>query len=165
MAMLKTRRKRQQKFTREFLVYLAGPITGLAWGDATDWREYVIKRLPSYIIGVSPLRGKEYLSKEGNLKDNYPGLHPMSTEDGIMTRDRFDVMRADALLVNFLGATRVSIGTVMEISWAHLLNKPVVVVMEEGNIHQHSMLRKASSLIVPSLNNGIDLIDRLVSPA
>ena len=163
--MLKTRGKRQQKFTIEFLVYLAGPITGLAWGDASDWRGYVIKRFPPHIIGVSPLRGNEYLSKEGNLKDNYAELHPMSTEDGIMTRDRFDVMRADALLVNFLGATRVSIGTVMEISWAHLLNKPVVVVMEKDNIHQHSMLRKASSLIVPTLDAGIDLVDRLISPA
>ncbi len=156
---------KQQIIQRQFFVYLAGPITGLAWGDAVDWRERAIDLLPAHIIGVSPLRGKDYLSQEEDLKDHYPELHPMSTEDGIMTRDFFDVMRADALLVNFLGATRVSIGTVMEISWAHMLRKPVVVVMEETNIHQHSMLRKASSLIVPSLEAGVDLVNRLVSPA
>lgn len=157
-------RKNKRVINREFLVYLAGPITGLAYDNAVDWRAYVIDRFPKNIIGVSPLRGKEYLSKEKDLKWHYPE-HPLSTEDGIMTRDFFDVGRADALLVNFLGATRVSIGTVMEIAWAHMYRKPVVVVMEEDNLHQHPMLRKASSLIVPSLDDGIELIDRLVSPA
>jgi len=156
---------KKQIIQRQFLAYLAGPITGLAYESATDWRQYVIDRLPPHIVGVSPLRGKDYLPKEENLKEQYPELHPMSTEDGIMTRDFFDVHRADALLVNFLEATRVSIGTVMEISWAHMLRKPVVVVMEKDNIHQHPMLRKASSLIVPSLDAGIDLVDRLISPA
>ena len=162
--MIKKRHKSKHVIQRQFLVYLAGPITGLNWENATDWRQYVIKNFPPNIIGVSPLRGKDYLSHLTNIGDQHPELHPMSTEDGIMTRDYFDVSRSDALLVNFLGCTRVSIGTVMEIAWAHMLRKPVVVVMDKKNIHQHSMLRKSSSLIVPSLDSGVDLIKRLISP-
>jgi hypothetical protein len=37
-----------------------------------------------------------------------------------MTRDRFDATRCDVLLVNLLGAERVSIGTMMEVAWADL---------------------------------------------
>lgn len=162
--MIKKRQGSRQIIERQFLVYLAGPITGLDWKSAIEWRQYAIDNFPSNIIGVSPLRGKEYLASELALKDNYVECHPISSEDGIMTRDFYDVTRSDALLVNFLGCTRVSIGTVMEIAWAHMLRKPVVVIMEETNIHQHSMLRKASSLIVPTLNSGIDLVKRLISP-
>lgn len=95
------------------LVYLAGPITGLTWGESTDWREYV----KNYISTLSPLRGKQRLREiAGNIPimDSYED-HPLTTAKGINTRDYNDVKRADAIFVNFLGAKKVSIGTVMEI--------------------------------------------------
>ena len=43
-------------------VYLAGPIRGCSYDNATDWREYAIKELAKDgIIGVSPMRAKEFL--------------------------------------------------------------------------------------------------------
>lgn len=150
--------------TRQFLVYLAGPITGLSWEESVAWYEVVDKRFPPHIIPVMPLRGKTWLQDEVSIKDNYTAMHPLSTEAGIMTRDKLDVMRADALLVNLLGAKSVSIGTVIEIAWAHMHQKPVVVVMEKDNIHQHSMVRGCASMVVETLDLGIDTIIRIVSP-
>lgn len=147
---------------KDYLVYLAGPITGLTYEGASDWREWVAARFPAYIVAVSPLRGKDYLPRGTALADHYePAL---STTKGITTRDRFDVMRADLILVNFLGATRVSIGTVMEIAWADMLRKPIVVAMEPGNIHEHGMLKESSGFIVPSLEEAIEVIKAVLDP-
>ena len=68
------------------------------------------------------------------------------------TRDRFDATRCDLLFVNLLGAKETSIGTVMEIAWADLLRKPIVLAIEpEGNIHDHGMIKEAIGFRVPSL--------------
>jgi nucleoside 2-deoxyribosyltransferase len=137
-------------------VYLAGPITGTSYDGCTDWREYVQSQLPPSIEGVSPMRGKDHLRGVESIKGY--GEHPFSTPKGITTRDRFDVTRCDAILVNFDGAQRVSIGTVMEIAWADMLRKPIVVVMGEDNPHYHAMIREAAGFIVPTLDEAIALV-------
>ena len=43
------------------LVFLAGPISGLSYEGASDWREYVRKRLPDPLVGFSAMRGKPHL--------------------------------------------------------------------------------------------------------
>ena len=154
----------RRKITRQFLVYLAGPITGLSWEESTAWYAEVDKLLPEHIVPVFPLRGKMWLEDEISIKDNYDDKHPLSTQAGIMTRDKLDVMRADALLVNLLGAKSVSVGTVIEIAWAYMLQKPVIVIMEKDNIHQHSMVRGCASMVVETLPLGIDTVIRIVSP-
>ena len=136
-------------------IYLAGPITGESWGEATDWRKYVGDAFADVgIEGVSPLRSKEYLLNEVAIADRYD-QHILSTSKGIFTRDFYDVSRVDGLFVNFLGAKKVSIGTVMEIAYAWSLRKPIIVVMDQDNMHQHSMLREASGWIVDSIEDGI----------
>ena len=151
----------------EKLCYLAGPITGLSYGDATDWRKYCIDRFDkkvfgSRIIGLSPLRCKNYLLQEKVLAQHYDE-YILSTAKGITTRDRWDCMRCDVVLANFLGAKTVSIGTVMEIAWADSQRIPVVCVMEDGNIHQHAMLKEVSGFIVDDLDKGIDVVSALLS--
>lgn len=139
-------------------IYLAGPITGESWGGATDWRKQVGDALADVgIEGVSPLRSKEYLLNEVAIADRYD-QHILSTSKGIFTRDFYDVSRVDGLFVNFLGAKKVSIGTVMEIAYAWSLRKPIVVVMDKDNMHQHSMLREASGWIVDSIEDGIHVV-------
>src|SRR4051812_12682585 len=103
-------------------VYLAGPITGLSFDNAVNWREEFIAKLPSEIVGLSPLRGKDYLEGEPSIAACYEnaGL-VLSCERGITTRDYNDVKRSDVIVVNLLGAQKVSIGTVMEIAWAKAL--------------------------------------------
>jgi nucleoside 2-deoxyribosyltransferase len=138
--------------------YLAGPITGLGWKDCTDWRDGVEEKLSNYgILGLSPLRGTNYLSQEQCLKDNY-NEHVMSTAKGITYRDMNDVRQSDVILVNLLGAQKVSIGTMLEISAAFVLNKPIVLVMEEGNIHTHAMVMTMCGWIVQDLEKAIEIV-------
>lgn len=152
--------------TRQFLVYLAGPITGHSFGVATSWYDIVDKAFPPHMLPMRPLRGKTWLKEEKVIEAQYAHLHPMSTPNGIMTRDRYDVMRADALLVNLLTAPeKPSLGTIMEIAWGHLLQKPIIVAMTEDNVHyKHPMIRSACSIILPTLDEAIDVTIRMVSP-
>jgi len=147
-------------------VYLAGPITGLTYDMADSWRYYATRNLaPAGIIAVSPLRGKEYLTTLGKLSGNgreYLDISALSNPPGVLTRDHWDCRRADAILANLLGATHVSIGTVMEIAWAHAYHKPLVLVMEpEGNPHDHMMLTQVAGFQVKTLDEGLTVIKAL----
>lgn len=151
-------------------VYLAGPITGESYEGATDWREHVAGLLaaPSdpkrRIAAFSPLRCKPYLASEKVLGTAYD-QHVLSTARGIFVRDYNDCRRCDALIVNFLGATRVSIGTVMEIAWAVAFRKPVIVVMEpRGNVHEHAMLSESYGFRVVTLAEAVSVAQALLLP-
>jgi nucleoside 2-deoxyribosyltransferase len=152
----------------QFKVYLAGPITGLTFDTATDWRVSMRSKVGHMSGGriecYSPLRSKGYLAEVGTIEDSYED-HPLSSQRGIMTRDRFDVMSSDLVMVNFLGTGRVSIGTVMEIAWADMLRKPIVMAIEEsGNLHDHSMVREAAGYRVESLDAAAGLICMVLLP-
>ncbi len=136
-------------------VYLAGPITGCTYNGCTDWRDYAKKKLAEGgLVGLDPMRGKTFLEKETNVGNNY--AHPLGTPRGIMTRDHWDCTRCDVLLVNLLGATRVSIGTVMEIAWAYDNQIPVILLIEPtGNPHDHAMIQEATGFRVSCLDEGI----------
>lgn len=144
-------------------VYLAGPISGLNYAGATDWRQYAIKQLAeSGIRGLSPMRGKEYLANLQNISatgQEYAHLSALSKPRGVITRDRWDVTRCDVVLANLLGATAVSIGTVMELAWADLARVPLVCAIEEtGNVHEHMMVDQAIGYRVTSLDEALHIV-------
>jgi nucleoside 2-deoxyribosyltransferase len=139
-------------------IYLAGPITGLTYEDATLWRELLSEALNSYKIEcLSPLRGKDYLLGAGVLTNGtYDGI--LTTGKAITRRDYFDCTRASCVLVNLLGTTKISIGTVMEIAWAYEKGIPTVVIMEKNNIHNHVMLNECSTYVVGTLEEATETI-------
>lgn len=144
------------------LVYLAGPIQGLSYGASTDWRGYVRAQLPGGIEAISPLRGKEFLSKETVIHNAYPD-QLMSTEKAIYYRDMFDVGRCDVLLANFQQHSARSLGTVAEISWAAWLHKPIVVVMDAGRIHDHPFVTVPAGWITEDLDEAIAAVVSILS--
>jgi len=149
-----------------FKVYLAGPISGLAYDEAQDWRIKVIQQLASLgITGYSPLRAKSYLREYGKLEQGYE-QHPLSSDRGITSRDSFDVRTADAVLFNLMGATsRVSIGTCIEYGWASAFNKPIVTAIEDsGNIHDYPMVREVTGFRTHSLEDAVQIISRILLP-
>lgn len=146
-------------------VYLAGPITGLSFGQCTDWRAAVAVRLrPFGILGVDPMRAKDYLKSEKEITGSYEDK-VMSCQRGIMTRDRYDATHCDVLLVNFLGATKVSIGTVMEIAWADSIRTPIICAIEDDghNTHDHPMVREAIGFRVPTLEEAIQVVIKILA--
>lgn len=146
-------------------VYLAGPITGLSYEGATDWREYAKKDLADVgIAGLSPLRAKDYLRKVAKIEDSYADFG-LSTEKAITARDRFDCQRVGVVLLNMLGATKTSIGSCIEIGWADAARVPIILVMEkEGNVHDHSMVRECIGWRVSTLEEGLMIAKAVLLP-
>lgn len=151
-------------------VYLAGAISGLTYDEGQDWRHEAVELLAAHgIVGFSPLRAKDYLKNHGVLEQSYyiknQPCATLSTDRGIITRDRWDVSSADAVLFNLLGAKRVSIGTCIEMGWADAWRKPTVFVLEpEGNVHEHPMVREVTGFRVSSLEEGIQVLVRILNP-
>lgn len=152
-------------------VYLAGPITGLTYDEGNDWREAVMADLASVgITAYSPLRAKNFLRQIGVLDSAgtpdsaYMGLNPLSEPKGITARDRFDATRSDMVLMNLLGATRVSIGTMIEAGWADAARRPIVIAMEEDNVHRHAMLNEVAGFIVPTLAEAVAVVKAVLIP-
>lgn len=147
----------------KYIAYLAGPITGCSFTGATDWRDEAVKMLDKSIAGMSPLRGKAYLSQVDDIKDTYEDI-ALSSAKGITARDFNDCKRADVVIVNFDNAEKVSIGTVMEIAWAKAFNVPCVVVMGEDSVHNHAMIRESVGFVVETLEEAVHIANALLIP-
>lgn len=174
-------------------VYLAGPITGLTYNGATNWREQVALELADMgHIGVSPMRGKDYLREVYQDKELSKGTmtgygqhggalpalsltseielqkayeqFPMSGEQGIFGRDTFDVRHCEVILANFEGADKVSIGTVMEVQRGYDLDRYVIVIMANNSVHDHPFVRRAASIVVPTLEDAMHVIGAMGGP-
>jgi hypothetical protein len=148
-----------------YLCYLSGPISGITYGQATDWREYATQCFPPHIQGVSPMRAKRHLDDGNKLGADQPSTFPLSTDRAINARGRMDTLRSSAILVNLLGAEKASIGTAMEIAWAYDHKIPIVAAMEpDGNVHDHPMIRDCITVRVTSLDEAIEAVVELISP-
>lgn len=147
-------------------LYLAGPITGLTFDDATDWREGVRQELePLGVQCLSPLRHKVYFRDTTDLltATGYDEL-PLSCPRGLTTRDRWDTQRADVVLVNLLCAERPSIGTMIELGWADSRRIPIVIAMEKTNCHQHAMVREVAGYVLGDLDTALEVVKALLVP-
>lgn len=143
-------------------VYLAGPISGLTYDAAQDWRQQFAEACDPRIECFSPLRSKDYLRKYGALEGSYDES-PLSSEKGITSRDRYDCMGADLVLFNLLGTQRISVGTMIEIGWADAVRVPSVIVMEkEGNPHDHPMVRSATNFRVETLGDAKKIVEAIL---
>jgi hypothetical protein len=145
------------------LVYLYGPISGLSFHGAQDWRTWMRGQLGLHgIEAVSPLRGKEYLASLESISGHgreYAHLGVLSTPQAVIARDKFDVLRADMLVGNFLGAKQVSLGSMFEQAWAHMHHKPIAAAIEpEGNPHQHMFFEQTLGFRVETLEALRDIV-------
>jgi len=151
---------------------LAGPITGLTYDNAKNgWRKPfadMVKEQSPHIECFSPMRAKEFLSDEQSLKCSNVDLsqvgRALARPLGILTRDFNDVTHRDAMVACFLGADRVSIGTVWEIGVAYSHRKPVIVIMDKGNIHDHVFVTDSSGYVVDTLEEAALILHSILTP-
>ena len=145
-------------------LYLAGPIAGCSYDGCVDWRDAVADGLAPDIAGLSPMRGKSYLRQEACIGDAY-ATTILSTQQAITARDRNDCRTAAAILFNFLGAERASLGSCIELGWGDAFGKPLILVMErDGNIHDHAMVRQVCGWRVETLEDGIAVARAILLP-
>ncbi|HOK20998.1 MAG TPA: hypothetical protein PLS18_02335 [Candidatus Paceibacterota bacterium] len=148
---------------KDYFVYTGGAISGLTYEECVGWRLYVASKMPSHIHILSPMRGKEYL-KNGKIINGSYEQHPLCSQKGILCRDHYDVCRAHLVLMNFLGAKKLSIGSIMEVAWAYAYRRPLITLMEEDNPHNHPMVREASNFILIDLDEAIKLTIAILTP-
>lgn len=143
-------------------VYLAGPIAHCTYEDAAHgWRLDAADELENFYDGVrvlSPMRGKYHLERHSGVLGSqaFEG-RAMSSTTGILGRDRNDVKSSDAILMNLLGAQKVSIGTMVELGWADAFRIPVVLVMEKdgSNPHDHMFPKGLQTYWLDSMGDAI----------
>lgn len=138
------------------IVYLSGPMAGLSVEEANVWRNAVRQHLEPDILCLSPLRGMDRLQGTiqpvYDVRDTSLGMGAKTSEMAL-TRDFLDTKRSDLILVNLLGASRVSVGTVMEIAWAYALQIPIIVAMEKDNVHRHCLIDESINVLVSSVDD------------
>ena len=150
---------------RPLVVYLAGPISGRKFKDAMSWRSEftaLFDKYPGKFEVRNPMRGNELLSHQRKVLDGDPFKrlkHPAYSDKAIRRRDKLDVKSSDVVFVNFMEATRTSIGTCMEIAWAEDWDKLVVIAMPEddGGLHDHAFVRD-SAVIFHNLEDALEYV-------
>lgn len=164
-------------------VYLSGPIVGQTYQQARfGWRKQVADSLSPGIKALSPMRHEGHLAEIKNTieANTYPD-HFFSGAKVIVEKDRLDIEKCDIMLVNLLGAKKVSIGTMVEIGIAMTLGKKIVLVIEPSgtvpvgisadgmkvvygnNIHDHPFVTVPASLRLDNLDDAVYAINSLLS--
>ncbi len=142
-------------------IYLCGPITGSP--EAASWRQTVIGALAGEAEMIDPTRDVLSSARHGESASSRAlSVERLVHGKRTVTRDRFDVERSDLVLACFLGATSVSIGSIGEIFWADAMRKPVIIVREEDNLHNHDMLNEIAGWIFDDLDAAIEQIRKLI---
>lgn len=142
-------------------VYLCGPITGMSYEDCYRDRERVQWALEAFGYTVlNPLRDKEELKGEGKLEaGGYTKGSILTTAEGFFTRDLMWVDQADVVFALFDNATRVSVGSCVEIGYAYSRGKVIVTVGDE--YHNHPFITKCSNIYTSNLEEAIKYLGTL----
>lgn len=129
-------------------IYLSAPISGLTASEAFLRFDMMKMDLKGWYTILNPLTGKDYLRALGDeilAATNVAG--PLSADHPIFNRDHWMVTQADVVLVDLTGAKKVSIGCMFEMAWASHLDKHVILIMDAGNVHQHSFVKQAAHVV------------------
>ena len=105
-------------------IFLAGPMRGFATGEGRQktlaWREHAKHLLSDTFFVKHAYRGRE---KEETFPD----------PKGAIIRDKQDILEADIIIVNDTFENATMIGTAMEVLFAFLNNKIIIVF---GDAHK-----------------------------
>jgi nucleoside 2-deoxyribosyltransferase len=145
-------------------VYLAGPIAGQTGEKLLNSiaEKTAILTDIGYIV-YQPMVGKSHIipHKETYKASGYEQF-AVATNHSIFARDKWMVQQADIILADLSpSGDRVSIGTMMEIAWANLLGKMVIVVLPDGNIHDHLFVLEAATHVFKNMDQVYDYLKEL----
>ncbi len=139
-------------FSPMFGVYLGGAFAQFTPEEVLARQQEIINLLDPSISVLRPKHQGAYPSTLGALTDAV-----------LTTRDRLMVGKSDVLVLDCLGATSLSRGSLVEIGWADELRKPVVLVAEEGNPHIFNMSLTLARFIVPTRQTAADVVNALLT--
>ena len=111
------------------IVYLAGPIEQCSEDEVHLWRNYVSDHIP---IDIAVLEPRYDLGSAGEIFHN--------TKQNV---ERCDMVFA--YLPKGVNDRRPSYGTIFEISYGHALNKQVVIISDDEDVHEHPVMKGIGS--------------------
>ena len=130
-------------------IYLAGPISGCTYNEATEWRRYCIDNLKDKYKVISPIDVRHnYFGKD---KLTFTSAELNETADTIFHKDIMYVEVADIIL---LYIDKPSYGTGFELGYAYSLGKQIVTVIGEG-IEGHPFVEVPSSITFGELKPAV----------
>lgn len=97
-------------------IYLGGPIEGITYAEARDWREHVADLAPAGCLLFNPVTAWHGVS--------------LATAGAVAYGDRHAILVCDGVLANLSGPGR-AFGTIREIEFARAHGKPVSVATGE----------------------------------
>lgn len=127
-------------------VYLAGPINGCTDGEAKDWRAYIAKTGPDSCEYLDPMT-RDYRGVEDFF-------YPI-----IVQKDKDDIDDCDVVLAS---CPTPSVGTSMEIFYAHSLGKTVICVVPSGS-KVSPWLRVHSDIVLSDFGMACEYLRRLIA--
>lgn len=146
------------------LVYLAGPIAARTYEGAVSWRESVRAALAPDIGCLSPMRGKESIQFTPGLPGvEYHVRDVLVSHRTIVARDFSDVIRCDLVLMD-LTLSGPSIGTMVELGWAHACRKPVIAWIGAAEQPTHPFLSVLPSAFVATLEEAARVVRSFLLP-
>lgn len=145
-------------------IYLAGPITGASYSEARfGWRNDLALKVKRYVPFdvelLSPMRntedhaGVKCLASPAKDEPN-----TMLTARGTMTRDFADIRRCDLFVCCLTEATRVSIGTMIELGYARAEGKPILMIYNGNPVHEHAWVQEIGDYNVTTIADAVKVI-------
>lgn len=131
------------------MIYLAGAIADRSDAECNNWRT-IAKTLWGPDQCLDPMR------RDGRGKEHLPGI-----EREIVEADKDDILNASALLVYY---AMPSVGTSMEILYAWMNAKPVVVVnasMKPDHMLSY-WIRYHATHIVGDIKSAVQLLHKII---
>lgn len=142
------------------IIYCAGPITGQSGKDVFEYYDNITEKLKGFKV-IHPMTGKDFLRTESDFSA-YGYFQPIAQDKSIFNRDKWMVKQSDIVFANLTrGRDKVSIGTVMEIAFAHLMGKLVIAVIPIDNIHNHSFIDQACATVFTDEKEAFDYLAHL----
>lgn len=140
-------------------IYLAGAISGRTKSEANDWRADVSAKLARHFIkGISPLRCEPLIGERYGLTYQDPRF---GTARAIASKNFMDVQNTDMTLCYFpraINEERLSVGTVIELAWAHAIGKPTLLVTDYELLIEHPVVQANASWVLRTLDEAVDVI-------
>ncbi len=157
-----------------YVVYLSGSMFK-DHEEHETWREHAAMLLEEGgVQTLNPFRGRDVrgeITKVGSYHYT-ESTAPINNKltNLLVNRDHKDVEDCDLLLVNLQGTKgeRPSIGTVSELAWAHLMNRPVICIVDEetteDDYYKHPFMHTFVSQWVATVDEGVEAILKFWHP-
>lgn len=147
-------------------LYLAHPISGMTLEEVSGYykeKRLELKNCVPHLKVLMPVMANQKVRTDLECRENGTN-NPLGTNHHIIERDRWMVKQSDIVFVNLMSATeRVSIGSMMELAWAHDNGIHTIVAMGPDNTHRHGFVMEAADTVFDNSEDALEYIKQLTS--